>query len=273
MINLEQIYSKIITSDMKYSGIYLIINLFNNKFYVGSAKNLWERKLNHFRELKNNKHKNIYLQNSYNKHGLQYFIMTLIEQIDDKDDLIKREQYWIDTLEACNKDIAYNICPNAESKLGHKHSLETKNKMSKSMQGIKRTEEGKRNISLAQSNPIIQCMIDGQYIQEWESAKHVERAMNVSSPTISRCCSHKYQYAYESLWFYKSEYERENFDITKFIPKIGIKIKQLSLNGELIKIWDTYKDIRKEYQVNQTHIIGCCDGIRNTHKGFIWQYA
>jgi len=271
---MEQIKSKPITSDMKYPGIYLIINLYNNKFYVGSSKNLWERKLSHFRDLKNQKHKNVYLQNSFNKHGKEYFTMVMIEKVDDKKDLINREQYWIDTLDACNKNIAYNICPNAENKLGHKHSEETKKKMSKSMTGIKRTDEGKRNMSLSKSKPIIQCNIDGKYIQEWESANYVAKQLNYIQTAISSCCLHKYQYAYNSLWFFKSEYTQKDFNIVEFIPKIGRKINQFTLDGLLIKTWDTYKDIRNNFEkINQTHIIGCCDGKEKTCKGFIWQYA
>ena len=191
MIILETINSQIITSDMKYPGIYLIINLINNKFYVGSAKNLWQRKLTHLRDLKNNKHKNIYLQNSYNKYGLQYFIVILLEKVESENDLIAREQYWIDTLDATNKEIAYNICPTAESKLGLKHSEKTKIKMSKSMKGIKRTDVGKKNMSISKSKPIIQCAIDGTYIQEWESANYVSKELNLSQTNISRACIHK----------------------------------------------------------------------------------
>jgi len=270
---LEQINSQIITSDMKYSGIYLIINLINNKFYVGSAKNLWQRKLTHYRDLRNNKHKNTYLQNSYNKYGSQNFIVVLLEKVESKDDLIKREQHWIDTLDACNKDIAYNICPTAESKLGLHHSEETKSKMSKSMKGIKRTDEGKKNMSIAKSNPVIQCTIDGVYIQEWENATYASKILCISNSDISRTCIHKYKYAHNFLWFLKSEYEQEDFDINVFVPNLDKKINQFTLEGELIETWDTYKDIREKYKVNQTHIIGCCDGIRKTHKGFKWEYA
>lgn len=271
---MDRIKSKPITSDMKYPGIYLIINLYNNKFYVGSSKNLWERKLNHFRDLKNKKHKNIYLQNSYNKYGREYFTMVMIEKIDDKKNLISREQYWINTLDACNKEIAYNICPIAESTLGRKHSKETKQKISKTRKGIVFSEETRRNISLAQSKPIIQCTIDGRYIQEWESAQYTAKSLNYIQTSISRCCHHDIQYCYNYLWFFKSEYEDKDFNITEFIPKIGRKINQFTLDGLLIKTWDTYKDIRNNFEkINQTHIIGCCEGKEKTCKGFIWQYA
>jgi len=273
MIILETINSQIITSDMKYPGIYLIINLVNNKFYVGSAKNIWSRKLGHLRDLKNNKHKNSYLQNSYNKYGLQYFIIVLLEKVESENDLIIREQYWIDTLDATNKDIAYNICPTAESTLGRHHSEETKIKMSKSMKGIKRTVEGKRNISLSQSKPIIQCTIDGRYIKEWESAVYVSKVLNLSQTNISRACLHNNNYAHNYLWFFKSEYEQKDFNISKFIPNIGKRINQYTLDGQLIKTWDTYKDIIINSNIRTTYLLGCCEGTYKSHKGFIWKYA
>ena len=258
---------------MKYSGIYLIINLANNKFYVGSAKNLWQRKLTHYRDLRNNKHKNTYLQNSYNKYGSERFIVILLEKVESKEDLIKREQHWIDTLDACNKDIAYNICPTAESTLGRSHSEETKSKMSKSMTGIKRTAKGKKNMSISKSKPIIQCTIDGRYIQEWESANYASKILDLEQAPISKCCSYKNQYAYDCLWFFKSEYEQKNFDINRFIPKIGKKINQFTLDGELIKIWNNYKDIREIPMFRTTYVLGCCEGIYKTHKGFKWEFS
>ena len=273
MIILETINSQIITSDMKYPGIYLIINLVNNKFYVGSAKNIWSRKLGHLRDLKNNKHKNSYLQNSYNKYGSQYFIIVLLEKVESENNLTAREQYWIDTLDATNKEIAYNICPTAESTLGRHHSEETKIKMSKSMKGIKRTVEGKRNISLSQSKPIIQCTIDGRYIKEWESAVYVSKVLNLSQTNISRACIHKNNYAHNFLWFFKSEYDDKDFNISNFIPVIGKKINQYTLDGQLINTWDTYKDIKIISKVRTTYLLGCCEGKYKSHKGFIWKYA
>ena len=144
------------------------------------------------------------MQNSYNKYGIQYFILVLLEKVESENDLITREQYWINTLDATNKDIAYNICPTAESKLGLKHSEKTKIKMSKSMKGIKRTDEGKRNISISKSKTIIQCAINGTYIQEWESANYVSKVLNLSQTNISNTCLHKTNYAHNYLWFFKS---------------------------------------------------------------------
>ena len=77
------------------SGIYQIRNLVNNKIYVGSASDFYERKSQHFSLLKYGKH-NQKLQNSYNKYGKDNFVFEVIEFVEDKNKLLEYEQYWID---------------------------------------------------------------------------------------------------------------------------------------------------------------------------------
>jgi group I intron endonuclease len=272
---MEQIKSKPITSDMKYPGIYLIINLYNNKFYVGSSVNLQKRKEHHFGDLKSNKHKNKHLQSAYNKYGKEYFIMVMIEKVEDKNNLTEREQYWIDSLDACNRDIAYNICPTAGNQLGFKHSEETIAKLKEikgekaSMYGKNHTKEAIKNMS----KPVIQCALDGTYIKEWEGGSLAAKILELNSSTISGCCRFRYKYHGDYLWFYKEYYESSDFNIDNHIPNIGKRINQYSLDGEFIKTWDSYRDIRKIYDINQTVFIRCCEGKAKTHHGFIWQYA
>ena len=55
------------------SGIYMLINSENNKRYVGSSKNLYDRLHQHFHNLKYNKHHSLHLQASYNKYGESNF--------------------------------------------------------------------------------------------------------------------------------------------------------------------------------------------------------
>ena len=77
------------------SGIYYIKNIQNNKIYIGSSIDIEHRISDHFRALKANKHDNIYLQNSYNKYGKNNFCYGIIEIVEDKDNLLDREQYYI----------------------------------------------------------------------------------------------------------------------------------------------------------------------------------
>lgn len=107
------------------SGIYQIRNLTNNKIYVGSAVNFRERKNIHLYHLRLNKHHSQYLQRSYNQHGEENFTFEALEYVENKENLIEREQHYIDILVP-----HYNICKVAGSNLGRRNSEEVKRKMS-----------------------------------------------------------------------------------------------------------------------------------------------
>ena len=110
------------------SGIYKIVNNITGKIYIGSAKYLIKRCLDHRRNLVNNVHKNKYLQRSWNFYGWQAFEFLLVELVEDTSKLLEREQYWIDTLNTINPN-RYNASPIAGSKLGFRHSEESKARM------------------------------------------------------------------------------------------------------------------------------------------------
>lgn len=114
------------------SGIYMI--KFNEHFYVGSAVDLTGRKNRHLHSLRNNKHCNTFMQNLYNKYGEYGFKFVILEEC-KKEQLIAREQYYIDTLKP---DI--NICKIAGSTLGIKLSDETKRKLSETFKGMQRSK-------------------------------------------------------------------------------------------------------------------------------------
>lgn len=113
------------------TGIYSIT--INEHLYIGSAKDLCGRKYRHLHSLRKNTHCNIFLQRLYNKYGESNVIFNVVE-LCDVQDLIAREQFYIDTL---NPDI--NICKVAGSTLGRKHSAETKEKLSKKFKGMQRS--------------------------------------------------------------------------------------------------------------------------------------
>lgn len=50
------------------------------------------------------------------------------------------------------------------------------------------------------------------------------------------------------------------------------KIKQLDLNGNLIKIWDSMSDINRELNLSKGRIYDACNKITKTSRGFIWEY-
>jgi group I intron endonuclease len=111
------------------SGIYIIKTKINNRFYIGSAINLYNRMHTHLTHLKQNKHCNLKLQRFVNKYGIENIYFECIE-LCEKESLIIREQFYIDTLNPF-----YNISKIAGSTLGIKITKEQSEKLSKFRKG------------------------------------------------------------------------------------------------------------------------------------------
>lgn len=52
-------------------------------------------------------------------------------------------------------------------------------------------------------------------------------------------------------------------------PSKSKQVMQYTLNGELVKIWDSIKDTERS---GFSQVGKCCKGIYKQHKGFIWKY-
>ena len=120
------------------SGIYQIRNLVNGKIYIGSAVLLIRREKDHFRQLKKDQHPNRKLQRAWNKHGEQNFLFEIVEEVQERENLIETEQFYLEALRP-----EYNICKTAGSTLGLKFTEEAKQKMSESRKGEKHHFFGK----------------------------------------------------------------------------------------------------------------------------------
>lgn len=123
--------------------IYSIINLINDKQYVGSTVNKNTRWSRHKTTLNKNIHPNKHLQAAWNKYGTENFIFIIITKCEKKE-LLTLEQLYIDILKP-----EYNKQLIAGSPLGTKHSNETKAKMSAWQIGRKLSEETKLKQSKA----------------------------------------------------------------------------------------------------------------------------
>lgn len=134
---------------MTKSGIYKILNRINGKFYIGSAFDFNRRFVRHKRFLNSNCHINSHLQNAWNISGGCNFIFEILEIVENKSILIKREQFWLDWTQCYNRDIGYNILKIADNRTGILHSEETKAKMSIAHKGKVKSEEWQAKITKA----------------------------------------------------------------------------------------------------------------------------
>lgn len=122
------------------SGIYLIRNRANGKEYVGKSKNLKGRWSTHKSQLRSKKHVNLHLQKAWTLYGESSFSCEILEYC-VIGDLVRREKWWMDLLGLRDPTKGYNINDPEDGFLGHKHTPETKSKISSALQGRKQVPE------------------------------------------------------------------------------------------------------------------------------------
>ena len=109
-------------------GIYKIQDE-KGRTYVGSTtssfRDRWQKHKNQLHKLK---HHSSYLQNVYNKHGVNSISFSILEVVNDNNLILSREQYWIDYLKP-----EFNTLTIAGNSLGYKfpEDLRIKNRNTK----------------------------------------------------------------------------------------------------------------------------------------------
>lgn len=106
--------------------VYLFLHP-SGKMYVGQAVDLYRRVRSHQSTLQRKVHPNRYLQAVYERDGWVFEVVVL-EQNLPVEDLTSTEQFWIDSLQVCDSEYGYNLCPVAGSSLGHTWTLSAKAK-------------------------------------------------------------------------------------------------------------------------------------------------
>lgn len=127
---------------MIISGIYMLKNIRTLKVYIGSSVDLRARMYEHIRQLERGTHPNTYLQRVFNKKQDDLVFCT-IEFVKCKEDLIDREQYWLDFYKSYERGHGYNMCHFAGNTLGRRPSAETRQKMSAKQKGTRNGMYGK----------------------------------------------------------------------------------------------------------------------------------
>jgi len=225
------------------SGVYQIINLINNKIYIGSAIDFESRFKRHKNSLQKGKHHSILLQRAWNKYGGENFEFKPFLYC-SKESKYEVEQFCMDTLKP-----EYNI--------------------SKIARGVD-----------VNSKPISQYSLNGEFIRDWISSEEAGRNLGLKGKTIGNCLLGYGKTAGGYKWGYKDKgvsiFEKGKRQyIKKVNPRENVKqrVAQYSANNELIEIFPSIVEAAFKTNCGVSGIGGCLNGTTVTHHGFIWRYV
>ena len=242
--------------------IYSILNRITNEIYIGSAIDYITRWKNHKNLLLSSKHYNTKLQNSWNFHGEENFIFEIIEYINDKNDLVVREQYYLDIILFASENdnrfykLGFNILRKSENSLGYKHTKEAIEKMSgknnpmygkSAFLGRKHTDESRKLIS------------DNTKGLALKEKNHFYGKNHSEESKLKMGKNHKRLSGVDNPNYGKESKSRRI-------------VLQYDINNNFIKEWAYAGEASKILEIHMQGIFSCCLGRQKTHKGFIWKY-
>jgi group I intron endonuclease len=220
----------------KICGIYTITNLVNGKIYLGQGIDINYRWKTHLMSLRKGRHRNIKLQNSWNKYGEDNFIYELLIECEELY-LNSEEHYWSNLLYVHEDRYGYNIRP-TNPYGAHRHSEESKLRMSIASKGKnlgrKLSEDTKKKIS--ESNK-------GNKISELN--KEIARQKCIGKIGINLSEEHKNKIRQSHIGKKRSIESRKNMSLAQKGNGFGRKMSEDTKK----KISDTMKN-RKNYDNN-----------------------
>ena len=282
-----------------YGIIYKSKNKINGKVYIGqTVRDFGKRIKEHIRKSFSGEYNGIFAK-AIVKYGEENFSWELIDFAESKEELDKKEIYWIyyyNTYRG-NNGHGYNMTIGgngvgrmiseqarekmSKSRIGKKHSEETKKKMrinnprlsgknhphwnkkqsketiekkSKALKGNKLSEETKMKLSIAHKGKKL-------------SDKHVEKIRQAftgeGNPMFGK--SHSQETKDKISSANKGRLAGANNPSAKAVVK-------LSKDGEFIEYFPTAKEGALSVNGDISTIIKCCKGKSKSHKGFKWVY-
>jgi group I intron endonuclease len=150
------------------NDVYLIINLVNNKKYVGITRNGYLVRFHQHLQESHTAYHNSILHKALAKYGDENFVVKLIETNVPDSQIKEKEKYYIklyDTFYVNKK--GYNMTEGGDGMSGYSHTKQTKAKISSTLTGHKFPKSRNKKIQ--------QAMIGREYKEEWKLALSASR--------------------------------------------------------------------------------------------------
>lgn len=258
------------------SGIYIILNQENGKYYLGSAVNLQSRWRVHKHHLKNNKHHSQHLQRAWNKYGEKRFEFIPVLKV-EREKLLSTEQLLLDTLKPFDGERGYNVSEVASGvglsgkknpNYGKPMPIDQRRRISKSLMGHSVSEETRRRISQNTSRKY------GADNHNYGVLVSEERKRAQSEKMTGRFVGEKNPFYGKK---HTAEARRKMSEAK--IGRTGERcpnskpVEQYSKDMVLLAAHCSATEAMRVTNINNANISACCNGRLKRAGGFIWRYA
>lgn len=211
----------------------------NGKVYIGITAQQPERRWQNGYGYIRNSHFTYAIQ----KYGWNNFKHEILEMNLSYKEACDKEKFYIKTYNSTNSEYGYNISKDGDS---------------------------------VNSTPVKMYLIDGTFIDRFDSIAEASHIMNIYDSSISNAIAGLSKTAGAYLWT-KDDTVLDTNSIPKFsdleLAKINkIKIKQYDINGNLLKIFDSLEDIRKTCKIPPASIFKVCTGKLNMTHNHVWRF-
>lgn len=272
------------------SGIYKIRNTINHKVYIGSAVCCMSRFRLHKSDLNKGRH-NKRFQNFVNKYGFETLIFEVIEIVKDKENLIEREQYWIDYYQSYKSKFGFNIAKIAGSTLGckmpesHKESCRNRMLGNKYSLGRKWTKEekediGERSKEMWKNNPE---KLKNAIIKSLQKRKGKPQWVDKPHPLLGKEHPAKGQKRSEEFCELMRKQRLENNGMRgvklsqerkEQISKLHSKpVNLIDTNGNILQNFSSQKEATINLCLTKGAVSRVCNGEYKQTKGYIFQWG
>lgn len=214
-------------------GIYKIENIINKKIYIGQSIEIEKRWKKHL-----STKDNFLIHKAIQKYGKNNFNFSILEEC-DINSLDERECYWINY---------YNsIVPN----------------------GYNMISGGSNGAGLAKGIKVVQYSLQGEYIQEYDSALQASNLTGIDHWSICACCRKEYKHSGGFQWRYIFDKE----EVKPLSIRTNFTVQQIDKEtNEIIAEFSSLAEATKLTGVASSTICNVCNGKGKTAGGFKWKY-
>lgn len=221
--------------------VYLLRNITNGKCYVGITRRTLSQRWFEHCKLAASGVGSMPILGAIRKYGIGSFEVSILEECSEEV-LGNREQYWIATLETFVGDgKGYNATLGGDGGiLGHKHSVETRKKMSENRRGAKNPNYGGLSIE------------HRKHVSEGRRGKGIGPRLHVRG------------------WHHTDE-SRERIGAASSLHKRKTVIQCDPVTGDELNTYPSMIEAAKAVNGSPDKISAVCCGCRKTHKKFMWK--